>query len=73
MPIESTPIAMALSLLTGGLLYVFCGVRFRRWATDDRPGIPRFSPSVETILLWMVYSGVVAIGIIVFRQALRHL
>jgi hypothetical protein len=64
---------MALSLFAGGLLYVFGGMRFRRWAVGDRPGIPRFSPSVETILLWIVYSGVVSVGVVIFRQTLRHL
>ena len=61
-----------LSLLTGALVYVACGIRFRRWAIDERPGIPRYPASVETILLWLVYSGVVSIAIVIARQTLRH-
>ena len=70
---EGTTLWAALSMLGGCLLYVLGGLRFRRWAVDDRPGIPRFSSHVETIVLWLLYSGVVSVGIIVVRQTLREL
>ncbi len=72
MPIESTSLASAGMILLGLALYVAGGVRFRRWAVDDRPGIPRFSARVETVLLWLVYSGVLSIAIVVLRQTLRE-
>ena len=73
MPIESTSLASAGMTVLGLALYVAGGVRFRRWAVDDRPGIPRFSAPVETVLLWLVYSGVLSIAIVVLRQTLREL
>ena len=72
MPIESTPLVSVLALSMGALLYVFCGIRFRRCAVADRWGVPRYPESVETVLLWLVYSGAVALAIIVCRQTLRH-
>ncbi|MEM9174859.1 MAG: hypothetical protein AAGC67_06465 [Myxococcota bacterium] len=72
MPIETTTLWTALSLSLGLALYVFGGIRFRRWAVADRWGVPRYPQSVETVLLWLVYSGVVSIAIIVTRQTLRH-
>jgi len=62
-----------LLLLMGVAFYVFGGIRFRRWAIDDRPGIPRYPASVETILLWVFYSGVVSVAIVIARQTLRQL
>ncbi|MCR9095286.1 MAG: hypothetical protein NXI30_13785 [bacterium] len=72
MPIETTTLWTPLSLCLGLTLYVFGGLRFRRWAVADRWGVPRFSHSVETVLLWLVYSSAVSIAIIVARQTLRH-
>ncbi len=72
MPIETTSLWTALSLSLGVTLYVFGGIRFRRWAVDDRWGVPRFSRSVETVLLWLLYSTAVSLAIIVARQTLRH-
>ncbi|GEM_PF-6103865 len=72
MPFDSTPLWTALWLSLGLALYVFGGLRFRRWAVADRWGVPRYSPAVETVLLWLLYSGAVSLGIIVARQTLRH-
>lgn len=72
MPIETTTLWTALSLPLGLALYVLGGIRFRRWAVDDRWGVPRFSQSVETVLLWLLYSAAVSIAVIVARQTLRH-
>lgn len=72
MPIETTSLWTALGLSLGLALYVFGGIRFRRWAVDDRWGAPRFSHSVETVLLWLLYSAAVSIAIVVARQTLRH-
>ncbi|MCP4035744.1 MAG: hypothetical protein GY944_12655 [bacterium] len=38
------------------LLCVLGGFRFRRWAVNGRPRIPRYSETVETILCWSIYS-----------------
>ena len=72
MPIETTTLWTAASLALGLALYVMGGIRFRRWAVADRWGVPRYSESVETILLWMVYSGAVSVAIVLARQTLRH-
>ena len=72
MPIETTTLWTVLSLSAGLALYVLGGIRFRRWAMADRWGVPRFSPSVETVLLWLLYSTAVSVAIIVARQTLRH-
>jgi hypothetical protein len=72
MPIGTTSLWTALSLSLGLALYVLGGIRFRRWAVDDRWGVPRFSHSVETVLLWLLYSAGVALAIVVARQTLRH-
>lgn len=73
MPFESTPLWTGIALACGALLYVVGGIRFRRWAIDDRWGVPRFSRATETVLLWLVYSGAVSVGIIILRQTLREL
>ncbi len=72
MPIEWISLAVAASITAFALIFVAGGLRFRRWVINDRPGIPRFSNSIETIILWLVYSGAVSIGIVVVRQTLRH-
>ena len=70
--VESSAVAVLLTAL-GAVLFVMGGVRFRRWAVTDRPGIPRYSASVETVMLWLVYSVGISTGIVVVRQSLRHL
>jgi hypothetical protein len=73
MPIDTTSLS-SLGLATLGLtLYVAGGLRFRRWAVDGRPGVPRFSSRVETVLLWLLYSGALSIAIVVARQTLREI
>lgn len=73
MQLEWTPLWNAIPVILGSLLFVAGGLRFRRWATDDRPGIPRYSKAVETFILWLIYSGAVSIGVVLCRQTLRHL
>lgn len=65
-------ILVALAYLIGAVVFVTCGMRFRRWVVDGRPGIPRFPSHVETVLLWLIYSAGVSAGIIVVKQTLRH-
>ena len=61
-------------LLAAGLpFYVAGGLRFRRWAVEDRPGVPRYSMHLETIVLWMIYSGMISMGIVLVKQAVRRL
>lgn len=64
--------AILLSAL-GAVLFVAGGIRFRRWAVEDRPGIPRYPANVETVMLWLVYSVGISIVIVVVRQSLRQL
>ncbi len=71
MPTEWTPLLSTFASTLGLVLYVVGGMRFRTWAIDDRTGVPRYPRGVETVLLWLVYSGVVSIGIVVVRQTLR--
>lgn len=71
MPEIDTSLGTLLALLAGGALYVVGGLRFRRWAVDDRPGVPRYPQPVETIFLWLVYSAVLSFAIILFLQTLR--
>ncbi len=63
---------VGLAYCVGAAVFINCGVRFRRWVVDDRPGIPRFSSHVETVLLWLIYSTAVSAGIVVIKQTLRH-
>ncbi len=72
MVLESTAFWSLLLAGVGALLYVAGGLRFRRWAMEDRPGIPRYPANVETIMLWLIYSAGVSVAIIVVRQSLRH-
>ena len=67
MQLEWNPLWNAISVMLGSLLFVAGGVRFRRWTTDDRPGIPRYSQPVETLILWLVYSGAISLGIVLCR------
>lgn len=53
--------------------YVQGGLRFRRWIVEGRPGIPRYSPHVETISLWLLYSSAVSLLIVILKQMMRHL
>ena len=73
MPIEWTILLSSTGVAAGLLLYILGGLRFRRWAVEDRAGIPRFSNHVETVILWLIYSVGLSIAIIVIRQTLRHL
>ena len=57
----------------GAVLFVAGGLRFRRWAVEDRPGIPRYSETGETVFLWVLYSGLIALIIVLVKQTLRHL
>ena len=43
------PVVLVLSCCLGGF-------RFRRWAVSGRSRVARFSPTVETIVCWGVYS-----------------
>ena len=76
MPIPMTDLALAMvgsiAQLAFAAAFVFGGIRFRRWVVEDRPGIPRFPNHVETVLLWLIYSVVVAVAIVVAKQTLRH-
>jgi hypothetical protein len=69
---EWTSLWSALALATCAVLFLAGGLVFRRWAVDDRPGIPRFGHGVETVLLWLLYSTLVSIAIIVLLQTLRE-
>ena len=61
-------------LLSIGLpLFVLGGLRFRGWAVEGRPGVPRYSRHLETIFLWLVYSGSISITIVIVKQAMRRL
>ena len=73
MPFEISAIFSLLLTAVGTALYIMGGVRFRRWAIEDRPGVPRYSPNVETIMLWLIYSGGISIAVIVIRQTLRQI
>ena len=53
--------------------YVAGGLHFRRWVVEDRPGVPRYSRHLETIFLGLVYSGSIAITIVIVKQAMRRL
>ncbi len=57
----------------GVALFIAGGMRFRRWAVEDRPGIPRYSETGETVFLWTLYSGLIALVIVLVKQTLRHL
>ena len=71
MTTEWTTLLPPLATLLGAVLYVVGGLRFREWAVDERPGIPRYPRAVETVLLWLVYSTVVSVAIVVVRQTIR--
>lgn len=73
MPFELASPWIWISLAAGLLLYVLGGLRFRRWVVEDRPGVPRYSPHLETIYLWLVYSGGVSVAIVMVKQAMRRL
>ena len=62
-----------IALAAGLPLYVVGGLRFRGWVVEDRPGVPRYSRHLETIFLWLVYSGSVSIVIVMVKQAMRRL
>ncbi|MFK7894867.1 MAG: hypothetical protein AB8G23_03465 [Myxococcota bacterium] len=67
------PLGLAIAGAIGFALFLLGGLRFRRWAVEDRPGIPRYSETGETVFLWIVYSGLIALIIVLVRQTMRHL
>lgn len=67
------PLGIGLAGALAAALFVAGGVRFRRWAVEDRPGIPRYSETGETVFLWTIYSGLIALVIVLAKQTLRHL
>lgn len=67
------PLGMGLAGALATALFVVGGMRFRRWAVEDRPGIPRYSETGETVFLWAIYSGLVALTIVLAKQTFRHL
>lgn len=70
---DPTSLSPILILAATFPLYVLGGLRFRRWVVEDRAGIPRYSAHVETIFLWLLYSGAVSIAIVILKQTMRHL
>jgi hypothetical protein len=73
MAFEISEISYVGLIALAAAVFVAGGVRFRRWAVEDRAGVPRYSANVETIMLWLVYSVGISIIIVVVRQTLRHL
>ena len=73
MAFDLTALLSAGLVLLAAAFFVAGGVRFRRWAVEDRAGVPRYSANVETIMLWLIYSVGISIVIVVVRQTLRHL
>ena len=71
--IELLPFGLALAGALAAVLFVAGGMRFRRWAVEGRPGIPRYSETGETVFLWTLYSGLIALVIVLVKQTLRHL
>lgn len=70
---QLVPFGLTVAGAVGAVLFFVGGLRFRRWAVEDRPGIPRYSETGETVFLWTVYSGVIALIIVLIRQTLRQL
>ncbi len=64
---------LPLMVLAGFALFAFGGLRFRVWATEGRSGKPRFPRTLETILLWLVYSASVSFMIGFVLQTVRRL
>jgi hypothetical protein len=67
------PLGLGLAGALGVLLFVVGGLRFRRWVVEDRPGIPRYSETGETVFLWTIYSGGIALIIVLVKQTLRQI
>ena len=42
------------------LICTLGGFRFRHWAVEGRDRVPRYSPTVETIVCWSIYSVLVS-------------
>jgi hypothetical protein len=72
MLLEWTSLWSVLATFSGALAFLAGGFVFRRWAVGDRPGIPRFARPVETVVLWVLYSTLFSIGVIVLLQTLRE-
>lgn len=73
MSLETTSLWAWISLAASFPLFLVGGLRFRRWVVEDRPGVPRYSQQVETIVIWLLYSTLVAFLIIVLKQMMRRL
>ena len=59
-------------LALAAALFVMGGLRFRRWAVENRVGVPGYSTNTETIMLWLIYSVGISIVIVVALQTFRH-
>jgi hypothetical protein len=73
MTIEWSVFMSLCAILLGAAGFVLGGLRFRRWSVEDRIGQPRFPNHIETVLLWLIYSGGVAFVIVLTLQVFRHL
>lgn len=73
MSFESSSLWIWIPVAAGLPLYYAGGLYFRRWAVKDRAGVPRYSIHLETIYLWMIYSGLISMLILVVKQAMRRL
>ncbi len=73
MSFDPAPLWIWIGLVAALPFYVAGGLRFRRWVVEDRPGVPRYSMHLETVVLWLIYSGMVSIGIVVVKQVMRRL
>jgi len=73
MPFEPDSLWTWIPLAAGLPIYVLGGLRFRRWVVEDRPGAPRYSQHLETIYLWLIYSGTLSLAIVMVKQAMRRL
>ena len=61
----------SLAAIAGFVAYVLGGARFRHWAVAGRVGKPRFPQTIETVLLWVVYSLSISFVIVGVLQLLR--
>lgn len=73
MSFEPASLWIWITLVAGLPFYVAGGLRFRRWVVEDRPGVPRYSMHLETVVLWLIYSGMVSTLIVMVKQAMRRL
>jgi len=71
LPIDIDDPLGLVGLLVGFVVYALGGLRFRRWAVAGRSGQPRFPETLETVLLWLVYSLAISFLIVAVLQLLR--